>query len=135
MRNLKHAQLEVSVIKLMSFNTLAISIKLRVRSKDAFNKKKTTFISLFFKKSIFKNFALSSTSRRERKKFTLESSKCRIKRKLHMRIYSPYHVWSAPQGEFLLLSKSKQPLFLLLHTKHTPGPCFLHYPKNFLHIV
>lgn len=131
-RNLKHAQLEVSVIKLMSFNTLAISIKLRVRSKDAFNKKKTPLSSLsFFKKSIFKNFALSSTSRRERKKYTPESSKCRIKRKLHMRIYSPYHVWSVPQGEFLLLSKSKQPLFLLLHTKHTPGPCFLHYPKNF----
>lgn len=129
-RNLKHVQLEVSVIKFMSFNTLAISIKLRVRSKYAFNKKTLSSLS-FFKKSIFKNFSLSSTSRRERKKYTPESSKCRIKRKLHMRIYSPYHVWSVPQGEFLLLSKSKQPLFLLLHTKHTPGPCFLHYPKNF----
>lgn len=42
-RNLKHAQLEVSVIKLMSFNTLAISMKLRVRSKNAFNKKKNHF--------------------------------------------------------------------------------------------
>lgn len=110
MRNLKHVQLEVSVIKIMSFNTLAISIKLRVRSKYAFNKKTLSSLS-FFKKSIFKNFSLSSTSRRERKKYTPESSKCRIKRKLHMRIYSTYHVWSVPQGEFLLLSKSKQPLF------------------------
>lgn len=71
-RNLKHAQLEDSVIKLMSFNTLAISIKLRVRSKDAFNKKKPLSSLSFFKKSIFKNFALSSTSRRERKKYTPE---------------------------------------------------------------
>lgn len=132
MRNLKHAQLEVSVIKLMSFNTLAISIKLSVRSKDAFNKKKNNNFHLFrFLKNQFSKILRYLQLRGERKKFTLESSKCRIKRKLHMRIYSPYHVWSVPQGEFLLLSKSKQPLFLLLHTKHTPGPCFLHYPKNF----
>lgn len=51
-RNLKHAQLEDSVIKLMSFNTLAISIKLRVRSKDAFNKKKP-LSSLCFLKNQF----------------------------------------------------------------------------------
>lgn len=132
MRNLKHVQLEISVIKLMSFNTLAISIKLRVRSKDAFNKKKKpTFISFVFKKINFQKFCVIFNFEEREEKIHTRSSKCRIKRKLHMRIYSTYHVWSVPQGEFLLLSKSKQPLFLLLHTKHTPGPWFLHYPKNF----
>lgn len=55
-RNLKHAQLEDSVIKLMSFDTLAISIKLRVKSKDAFIKKKITLISFVFKKINFQIF-------------------------------------------------------------------------------
>lgn len=93
-RNLKHAQLEVSVIKLMSFNTLAISIKLRVRSKDAFNKKKKNHFHLFrFFKNQFSKILRYLQLRGERgKKYTPESSKCRIKRKLHMRIYSPYHV-------------------------------------------
>lgn len=54
MRNLKHAQLEVSVIKLMSFNTLAISIKLRVRSKDAFNKKNHFHLFRFLKNQFSK---------------------------------------------------------------------------------
>lgn len=53
--NLKHVQLEVSVIKIMSFNTLAISIKLRVRSKYAFNKKTLSSLS-FFKNQFSKIF-------------------------------------------------------------------------------
>lgn len=90
-RNLKHAQLEVSVIKFMSFNTLAISIKLRVRSKDAFNKKKPLSSLSFFKKSIFKNL-LYLQLRGERGKIHTRKFKMQDKKNLHMRIYSPYHV-------------------------------------------
>lgn len=118
--------IKISVIKLMSFNTLALPKKLR----DAFNREKKTLQSLSFFRYNFHKFCVIFNFE-EKKKYTQESSKCRIKRKLHMRIYTPYHEWSVPQGEFLLLSKSKQPLFLLLCTKHTPGPCFHHYPKNF----
>lgn len=69
-RNLKHAQLEVSVIKLMSFNTLAISIKLRVRSKDAFNKKKNHFHLFRFLKNQFSKILRYLQLRGERGKNT-----------------------------------------------------------------